>query len=194
MKKFLAVIIALLIICYPFIVYFGLNYFSIRYVALGIAFIFLLRLILVRSSLSVFSKRFLISVALVGIGVSLIGVISNKELIIKLYPFVMNFFIFCLFSYSLFCPPTIIERLARLTYQDLPKSAIKYTQKVTIVWCIFFTINGAIALWTALFASMKVWTFYNGFVSYILIGVLFVTEFFVRQIVKRRINVENQNA
>ncbi len=191
MKKFLAVIIALLIVCYPFIVYFGLGHFSVRYIAAGIAFIFLLRLVLLKSASSVFSKSFLASVALVGIGISVIGVISNQAIIIKLYPFVMSFFLFCLFSYSLFYPPTIIERLARLTHQDLPKKAIEYVNKVTVVWCIFFTINGAIALWTALFASMKVWTFYNGFLSYILIGIIFVTEFIIRKIVKRRINTES---
>ncbi len=191
MKKLLTIIIALLVICYPFIVYFGLSHFSVRYIAAAIAFVFLLRLILIKSASSKFSKGLFISITLVGIGVSLLGVISNQTLVIKLYPFVMNFFLFCVFSYSLFYPPTVIERFARFTNKSLPASAVEYTKKVTIVWCVFFTINGAIALLTALFASIKIWTLYNGFVSYILIGVIFVAEFVVRQVIKRKISTEN---
>lgn len=191
MKKSFTIIIAILIACYPFIVYFGLNYFSIRYIAASIAFIFLLRFILLKTTSSRFSKSFLASVALIGMGVSLIGAISNQELIIRLYPFIMSFCLFCFFSYSVLYPPTIVEKFARLTTQDLSERFIEYINKVTIVWCIFFTVNGAIALWTALFASIKLWTFYNGFLSYILMGVIFITEFIIRQRIKQKINAEN---
>jgi len=88
---------------------------------------------------------------------------------------------FGIFFYSILYPPTIIERFARIKTPDLPKKAIQYTKKVTMVWCGFFIVNGLVALWTALFASVKIWTFYNGFLSYILMGTLFITEFIYRQ-------------
>jgi uncharacterized membrane protein len=57
---------------------------------------------------------------------------------------------------------------------------------VTQVWCGFFIVNGVIALFTALFASSALWWFYNGFLAYIFIGLLFAGEYFVRQQAKRR--------
>jgi len=58
--------------------------------------------------------------------------------------------------------PSMIERLARLREPRLPQAAIAYTRRVTQVWCVFFAINGAIALVTAIWASDQVWALYNG--------------------------------
>lgn len=186
MKKFLTLLTALLIISYPFIIYFGLMHFSVRYLAIVIAFIFLLRFVLFKSSHSGVKKTLLILATLLGIAVSLIGLISNEILIIKLYPFMMSLLMLSFFSYSLFYPPTIIERLARITNPNLPSHAIHYTNIVTRVWCLFFFINGLIALWTTFYTSMRIWTLYNGFLSYILMGILFISEFIIRQRVKQR--------
>ena len=64
---------------------------------------------------------------------------------------------------------------------QLPEQAISYTRRVTQVWCVFFTVNGAIALYTALYASSALWSLYNGFLAYIFIGLLFAGEYCVRR-------------
>ncbi len=186
MKKFLIALIAVVVAAYPFLIYFGLSYFSVRYIAVAIALILLLRFILLRSSRAHASNIILILVTITGLSISLVGAISNNMTIMKLYPVIMSLLLFSVFFYSLLYPPTIIEKIARLTNANLPEKAVKYTQKVTIVWCLFFIMNGGIALWTVFFASMKVWTFYNGFLSYILTGTLFLTEFIVRHFAKKR--------
>ena len=130
-----------------------------------------------------------ILITCVGIAISLAAAIWNNQFVMKLYPFAISLILLAIFGYSVFKPPTIIERIARLTTPKLTPRAIQYTYKVTISWCIFFIINAAISLWTALFSSMKVWVLYNGFISYILIGSFFCIEFLIRLWVKRKDNI-----
>jgi uncharacterized membrane protein len=97
----------------------------------------------------------------------------------------VNSTLLSLFAYSLLFPPSIIERWARLRNAELPARAISYTRRVTQVWCIFFAMNGAAALITALWASAAVWTLYNGIVAYLLMALLFAGEYCVRWRFKR---------
>ena len=111
---------------------------------------------------------------------------ANVSLPLKLYPVVVNMALLAIFAHSLIVPPTVVERLARLREPDLPAQARAYTRRVTQVWCGFFMVNGVIALFTALYASSALWWFYNGFLAYLFIGLLFAGEYFVRQQAKRR--------
>jgi uncharacterized membrane protein len=74
--------------------------------------------------------------------------------------------------------------LARLQEPDLPESGVLYTRKVTLVWCAFFIMNAATALYTC-FESIEIWTLYNGLISYLLAGSLFAGEWIVRQFVRK---------
>jgi uncharacterized membrane protein len=115
-----------------------------------------------------------------------IAVWNNALLPLKLYPVLVNLGMLALFGYSLYVPPSIIERMARLSDPALPVYAIAYTRRVTQVWCGFFVVNGGVALITALWASAAVWSLYNGVLAYVLMGCLFVGEYLVRMLVKRR--------
>lgn len=110
---------------------------------------------------------------------------ANVSLPLKLYPVLVNATLFTVFAYSLIVPPTVVERMARLREPELPAQAVAYTRRVTQVWCGFFIVNGIVALFTALYASSAVWWFYNGFLAYVLIGVLFAGEYCVRRHAKR---------
>ena len=111
--------------------------------------------------------------------------VGNAVLPLKLYPVLVNAVLFVVFQYSLRHPPTVIERLARLQEPNLPESGVRYTRKVTIVWSVFFVVNGSIALGTALWASDATWALYNGLIAYGLMGLLFAVEWLVRQRVRR---------
>ena len=111
---------------------------------------------------------------------------SGGLLPLRFYPVLVNAAFLAVFAYSLIAPPSMIERLARLREPDFPAAAIAYTRRVTQVWCVFFTLNGAVALYTALFASMAQWSFYNGFLAYLLMGLLFAGEYCARCYFKRR--------
>jgi len=113
---------------------------------------------------------------------------ANGSLPLKLYPVLVNGSLLAMFAYSLAAPPTVVERLARLREPDLPPQAIAYTRRVTQVWCGFFAVNGCAALLTALYASSALWWFYNGFVAYLFIGLLFAGEYCVRRRFKRRVH------
>lgn len=105
---------------------------------------------------------------------------------LKLYPVLMSVGGFIIFSSTLFKPPSMIERFARLAQPDLPEVAVIWTKKVTIVWCLFFILNTCIALYTVLFTSTQIWVLYNGFISYLLMGLLFAGEFILRKIHQRK--------
>lgn len=70
----------------------------------------------------------------------------------------------------------IVERLARLQEPDLPEKGVRYTRRVTQIWCGFFIINGGIALFTALYGDMSLWTAWNGMIAYFLMGTLMAGE------------------
>lgn len=118
-----------------------------------------------------------------------LAVWGNALLPLQLYPVLVNLVMLGVFGCSLIAPPSLVERIARLREPDLPAAAIAYTRRVTQVWCVFFVINGLIALATALFASPAIWSLYNGVIAYGLMGALFGGEYLVRLRFKRRHNV-----
>jgi uncharacterized membrane protein len=111
---------------------------------------------------------------------------NNALLPLKLYPVLVNLGMLAVFGYSLYAPPSVIERMARLSDPALPAYAVAYTRRVTQVWCGFFVINGTLAMVTAIWASAAVWSLYNGVLAYVLMGCLFAGEYLVRIVVRRR--------
>lgn len=99
---------------------------------------------------------------------------------LKLYPVGMSLGALLIFALTLYKPPSMIERFARLLEPDLPESGVRWTRQVTVVWCLFFSVNASIALFSV-FASTKFWVIYNGFVSYVLMGILLAGEFILRK-------------
>ncbi len=110
---------------------------------------------------------------------------SNQNLPLKLYPVIINGCLLTIFGLSLWTPPTIVERIARLGWPDLPPGLVTYTRKVTQAWCIFFSANAAIAFWTAVGQSDAVWFYYNGIIAYCLAGCIFGIEWLCRRRVLR---------
>jgi uncharacterized membrane protein len=110
----------------------------------------------------------------------------DRSLAVRLYPVFMNAAMLSVFAVTLWHPPSMIERFARILDPDLPPSGIRYTYKVTIVWIVFFALNGAVALWSALRPGWAVWTLYNGFLSYVAAGAVLFGEYLVRRRVLKR--------
>ncbi len=84
------------------------------------------------------------------------------------------------FGRTLVRPPPLVERFARLQKPALSAEEIVYCRHVTQVWCLFFIFNGSAALALTLYGSIKWWAFYNGFISYLLVGALFAAEYLYR--------------
>ena len=102
------------------------------------------------------------------------------------YPVCMNLVIAFIFGGSLVYPPTIIERIARRREPNLDERGVAYTRQVTNVWFGFCLINAMISLCTVMSGNLKLWTLYNGVISYGLMGILFVGEYCVRYHLRRQ--------
>lgn len=103
----------------------------------------------------------------------------NNDFFLKLYPVIINLSLLAFFGLSLKYGPPVAEKFARLKNQELSARAIAYCRKVTMVWCVFFIINGGLAL-ASCFLPINVWVLYNGLIAYILIGSLMAGEFCFR--------------
>lgn len=174
MPRWLSVVLTLL---YPPAIYFGSDYLPAPVLA-----ILLLPLLLLRGSGGIAVSRWLIPGVLLLV---VAAIASNAVLPLKLYPLLMNVVFLVVFASSLRYPPPIIERIARMREPNLSPTGVAYTRRVTQVWCGFFIVNGTLALFTTLWASDKMWFWYNGVIVYVLMGTLFAGEWLVRQRVRQ---------
>ncbi|MEQ7870282.1 hypothetical protein V6R97_06485 [Chromohalobacter salexigens] len=111
---------------------------------------------------------------------------GHAEFGVRAWPVVLNAAMLAVFAYSLAHGPSVIERLARRREPALGPRGVRYTRRVTQSWCVFFLVNGSIALWTALYADMATWTLYNGGIVYALLATMFLGEWLIRRRVKSR--------
>ena len=109
----------------------------------------------------------------------------KRFVFLKYYPPVCNLTIFIIFFSSLFGKETIIQKFARVCGDKLEKPAWIYTRRLTYVWCSFMFLNFAISVWT-IFLSDNIWMIYNGFISYLMIGILFGIEYLIRINLRKR--------
>lgn len=160
-------------VLYPFIVGWSLSHGQFIWVSILLIVLGVSRLLSAKRDLMLP----LTGLAIICGGLSLI---LKDHAWLKLYPVGMSLGALIIFVLTLYRPPSMIERFARLVEPDLPASGVVWTRKVTVVWCFFFAINAMIALATV-FAPMKYWIIYNGFVSYLLMGILFLGEYILRK-------------
>jgi uncharacterized membrane protein len=177
MKKLVGPLVILCVLAYPFFVYWGLNRFSLKLIG------WLFLAVLVARSL-VLKKQIKQSLPLI-CGVSTTAIllsIYNDPLYLKLNPVIISSCVLLTFSWTLVKAPSMIETFARMADKNLPDKAIPYCRKVTIIWVIFLFLNTLAAIYTCFYTDIKTWMFYNGFLSYIFMGVLFAGEFTYRKI------------
>ncbi|EEA00473.1 conserved hypothetical protein [Burkholderia sp. H160] len=110
-------------------------------------------------------------------------VVTDSELLLRFYPSLVNLGLLIAFGATLVRGPSMIEKFARLGSPDLPPGAVRYTRRVTQVWCGFFVLNGAFSVYTALYWSRASWSLYNGLIAYGLIGALLAGEYVWRRLV-----------
>ena len=177
-------IAALLVAIYPIAIFYGLDNFEPKYLALLLGVLITIRYLssnriankLVAGSSQVKENKIAELVFFFSVALIVLSVFYNSLPLLKLYPVLVNLSLLIIFSYSLYSPPTIIERFARLRNDDLSEREIIYIGKVTKLWIVFFIFNGSVAFYTAIFSSLEIWTLYNGLISYVLMGTLFLSE------------------
>jgi uncharacterized membrane protein len=169
-------------LAYPFLIYFGLRVLPPADIAIGLAGLLAARI----GFASRQNRREILPYVLAGVAL-LIVIVRSPIIGLKTYPVLLSLTFGAVFAYSLLRPPTVVERIARLQHPELPLEANSYLRKVTMAWLGFFLINASISAATAFSGSMRIWTLYNGLVSYLAMGALFAGEFLIRRRVYQRL-------
>jgi len=182
MKRWLAPALLLAGAVYPFAVYLGLNQVSPAWLALPLALLWLARAAVPTPAAAsagnpVFSRLLPWGASAFCLWLAL----SGSHVGLRAYPVLINALLLTVFALSLMTGTPMVERFARLRHPDLPAQGVRYTRKVTAVWCVFFTLNGAIAAALAWWGNWAWWTLYNGVISYLLMAALMLGEWVVRQ-------------
>lgn len=175
----------LMLLAWPFLIWFGLTHNSLHWLLPLMALLLFLRFRQTRRQAG--PLRVVTQVAAVaGIALCVASYLLKTHQLLLFYPVVVNGVMLAVFGGSLWTSMPIVERLARLREPALPESAVRYTRRVTQIWCAFFIGNGGIALLTTLHGDMALWTVWNGMIAYLLMGALMAGEWLVRrQVIKR---------
>ncbi|MDA8230031.1 MAG: hypothetical protein M0006_01695 [Magnetospirillum sp.] len=182
-RQGLALLLAAAGFVYPFAVYFGLGRMPPGAFVLVALVLVGARLISVSGAAA--ARPLAPAMAAVALGTAVAG-LTDAAVTAKLYPILMSLGMAGAFGLSLVRPPTLIEIFARLSEPEPSPQARAYMRRVTQVWLVFLLVNAAVSAASLASGDLRLWTLYNGLVSYLLMGVLFAGEYLVRRRVRAR--------
>jgi len=163
-------------LAYPFVVYYG----NARRAGLGLLVLCCALVLMRLRGASADLRHLLLQYAAVPVFIG-VAVALDSRTLMKILPALVSLYLLGTFAWSLRSGPPMIERFARVIEDDLPPFTHPYCRKVTWVWCVFFAANALIVTALASAAPPSWWTFYTGFLFYVLLGLLGGTEFFFRK-------------
>jgi uncharacterized membrane protein len=171
--KIMQILVTCGLLLYPVVMYVGLRWYSPRLIAIVLGLGAIGNLLYLYPSGA--NARLLVPVIGTLI-LCLISALSNQSIAILYLPLFISTSFGLSFGYSLWSPPSIVEVFARMRGTTLSEEAIRYCRLVTQIWVVFFALNAAVAGFTACCTKLETWSLYNGFISYCVIGLLFMTE------------------
>ena len=184
MRHWLRLLNGLALLAWPFLVWLAIVHPQWRGVIALLALLFALRIWSLRRAQGAMGRVMLL-LALIGSALCLASLLLRTQHLLMWYPVAVNALLLLLFGSSLWTAMPLVERLARLREPDLPARAVRYTRRVTQVWCGFFSVNGSVALATCLINDVQLWTLWNGGISYLLMGMLMGGEWLLRQRIRK---------
>jgi uncharacterized membrane protein len=110
----------------------------------------------------------------------------DSRIAAKIYPVALSLAAAYAFGSSLWKPPSLIERIARIGEPDIPAGAQTYCRIVTIIWTVWLILNAIIAALLALLARAEAWALWTGLLAYLIMGALFGGEMLIRPRVRAR--------
>lgn len=117
-----------------------------------------------------------------GAALALATLASGHPAFLYQAPVLVNGFLLGTFLWTLWRPPPMIERYARLLKPDLSPGEVAHCRAFTGVWIAFFLCNMAITEWLALGGDPGAWALWSGALAYAAMGVIFATEWVIRQV------------
>jgi uncharacterized membrane protein len=184
----------LLVFCALVVFRFPLRYLSVVIILFAIVYIFINR----RNYKGKHRAVIFISPAILCI-IGIICLLTDSSIVLKLYPALADLVYVTIFGTSLCIPPPLvfyfIEIFDKIFDKSLdksitdnftPKEVEQYCRRATIAWCIFFMLDGMIAVFTVFWTSEFIWGLYNGGISYVAMALLLVGEFVMLKIIEKR--------
>lgn len=176
----LAVVGVVFALAYPFAVYFGMMHFGAREVGLVLLVLALPVIIRRVAKMERGQRRAVLEAPILIAVLATITAILDDIRAVLVLPVLINSALLFTFGRSLRTDKSLIEHFARLMVKDLSPAECAYCRTVTKVWCGLFVVNIVVAGTLALNAPLDWWTAYNGFIAYLLMGLLFTVEVVVR--------------
>lgn len=110
-------------------------------------------------------------------GLSAAIALTDSETLLRAYPIAVNVAMLVAFGATLRGGrPSMVEKFARVRRPHLDERMVRYTRRVTQVWCAFFLLNACASAASMVWGSRALWALYNGAITYLLVGVLIVAE------------------
>jgi len=175
-RKILFLLVGVIAVAYPFVVFFGLDKWGIANLALLLLAVVLLRFVLTGGFRDTSQ---IVLVVIVGIFCGGVYTLQSEGLL-KLYPVIMSLSLAFIFGLSLFQNESIIEKFARRMGKQIGPREKLYTRRLTGIWVGLLVLNACVAWYTSCCMSLKSWSYYNGFLSYVIFITFFFTEFLYR--------------
>lgn len=181
MKTVLGIISALFIIASPWVLYWTLSQHQV-----GVAAITLIGWVIVRSIPVLVSARreqraAALQLPAIALGFAFLGWLSNNGTWLLVLPSATQATFGLAFLRSLSGTP-LIEHFARMVKPELSAPELAHCRRWTSIWGIYLIALAALGLVLARWATLATWTVYVGVISYVLVGVLFAVEYFIRKI------------
>ncbi len=189
MKRMARIATSVAAILYPFFVFLCLVVYQVPLRVFSLCLLFFAgALFFARGGKDVPSLLFPSFLLVAGISLLLL----KSDLVLRLYPLLVTFFFFCSFASSLSGESSLIYRFALLADRSIPfrgsvHAIMRYCRRVTFLWIGFFVLNFSLSLFTIVFDNKWWWAVYNGALSYVLMGVLFLGEWVVRKMTNARL-------
>lgn len=75
----------------------------------------------------------------------------------------------------------LCSRVTRLMLAGPPDPAyMRYTWKITVIWTVYFITTGTVSVLLFCFAPIAVWSYFANLLTPVIVGLMFVIEYFVR--------------
>ena len=194
------VLFAALSVLYPALVFCGLVFWNISprrlsLLLIGLAFVLFFNKTQEKKKASELAASSLKDYALVVLMLTCgaVSFFADSLVFLEFYPVLVSLSLLAFFCVSLWKKPSFAFRMAclgdrRLVVSPERNFVERYCDRVTFAWCLFFVFNALVATATVFVGDSKIWSLYNGLISYILIGLFFAIEWMIRKMMQKKLH------
>jgi uncharacterized membrane protein len=193
LKRRMKYLFGALIVLYPVLVFSALVIFklSIRYLSVFIIALAVAYFLVNRHNYRGRHRMVVFISPAILCCIGIICLITKSSLTLKIYPALADLVYFVIMVTSILIPPPEVFYFINMFDKTIknhiePAFFERYCRKAAIVWCVFFVFDGAVALVTVFLGSDIVWGIYNGGITYVLMGLIFVGEYFILKMIEKK--------